>query len=347
MINEIFLNGLLFILAIGLYIILPGYIILTSFGRKGDILDSFFIGISLYFTSTILISIFTNSHTTYRLVYPLVLFIIIVIISGVTKWHWVMELRRCKDYLRSFHTSFSRDRFTYLSILGILVIIMIPYRITHNFHYDDTLHLAYLSDYLRSGEIFPHINSYYKVLLEWGDRSFRINDYSFFVVLYTFPTLFFNVDFTIAYYLWGGILFIVLLLLFDRFVDQFISHSVVIKIIFILSFLFWHHNNPLNFGGYPLDVAKIIFYSGIYYLLKYLDGADIINLLLSIVLLNLSWAIHLNLLITFLFLLPLVSLIFYIGYREKRKLILRYSLGLMSYSSGLVLLLILGTEFIY
>lgn len=347
MIYEIFLNSLLFILAIGLFIILPGYIILTSFGRKGGILDSFFIGISLYFTFTILISIFTNSHTIYRLVYPLVLFISIVIISGLTKWHWVMDLRRCKDCLKSFYSSVDRDRFIYLSILGFLVIIMIFYRITHNFHYDDTLHLAYLSDYLRSGEIFPHIKSYYKVLLEWGDRSFRINDYSFFVVLYTFPTLFFNVDFTIAYYLWGDILFIVLLLLFDRFVDQFISHSMVIKIIFILSFLSWHHNNPLNSGGYPLDVAKIFFYSGIYYLLRFLGGADIISLLLSIVVLNLSWAIHLNLLITLLLLLPLVYLIFYIGYREKRKLILRYSLGLVSYSSILFLLLILGTEFIY
>lgn len=354
MVNELFINSLRFGLTLIVFFFLPGFLVLRLFSKEVALTGCFFAGLSLYYLFSLGIAVFTNDLKMLKIVLP-ILYLIFLIVS--VYYIKIVKRESLKGSVRfipgflwkggNFNASLKPSDIAYYIFWVLIFFLLIGYRLTHNFHYDDTMHLSYLSAYLKEDNIFPYLTESSKAVFKWGDRVFYTNNYGFFANLYLLPSLFFKTDFIYDYYLWGFFLFFILLLLIDRFVSQFISGSKLIRLLFILTFILWHYDNPLNYGGYPLSIAKLFFYAGIFYLLSYIKDSLTRDLVISISIINLAWIFHMNVVVMFIVFTPLLLLTFFIGYRDKRKEIVRYSIGLFTYSTLVMVLLFLSQNFIY
>lgn len=349
------MNSLWFGLTLISFFLLPGFLFLRFFSKEVTFLGSFFAGLSLYYLLSIGINVFTNELRILKIVLPifyLIFFIVSAYYIKIIKRKSLIKgsIKFIPDFLwkdSNLNASLKVSDVTYYTSWVLIFFLLVGYRLTHNFHYDDTVHLSYISAYLKEGNIFPHLSDYSKAVFKWGDKVFYTNIYGFFANLYMLPGLFFKTDFVYDYYLWGFFLFFILLLLLDQFVSRFISDGKLIRLLFILTFILWHHDNPLNYGGYPLSAAKTFFYAGILYLLGYIKDGSIRDLVISVGIINLAWIFHMNMAVPFIAFTPFLILTFFIGYMDKREEIRRYSASLFAYSSLVIVLLLFGKNFIY
>lgn len=351
---DIAINTLLFTLTLFCFILLPGRLALILFKKEVNSMGSFFVGTILFCLFIIFTSFFIEELVSLRIgifiSYSLLIGFLIgylIMTQRVKQLYYGLNIRYFLSKIGEFLRPVDFNDFIYFLTLITLSFLVISLRLTHNFHYDDTAHFTYLSDYLKNGILFPSLLSHSRIIWTWGENAYHVNNYSFFVILYIIPTLLFKVDFIFGYYLWGFFLFSILVVLLDRFVVSFITINKLVRIIFILSFFLWHHDDSLNFGGYPLSIAKLFFYTGIYYFLNYIKDSSSLDLLTSIGVFNLSWLIHINLIVALLFFLPFLVLCFFIGFKGKRRLVRKFSINMFASAVSIIIILFVFTNFIY
>lgn len=353
-IYEIGINTLLFGLTIFFFFLLPGHLVLILFKKERNLINGFFVGTIIFILFIIFISFFINELVSLKIgifiFYSLILCFLIGYLTRnqkIKQLYYGLNIRYFLNRIGEFFWPVKLDNFIYSITLIILFLLVVSLRLTHNFHYDDTAHFTYLSDYLKNEALFPSLLSHSRIIWTWGENAYHVNNYSFFVIFYIIPTLLFKVDFIFGYYLWGFFLFSILVVLLDRFVVSFITINKLVRIIFILSFFLWHHDDSLNFGGYPLSIAKLFFYAGIYYFLYFIKHESLSDSLISAGMFNLSWLIHINLIVTYSLFLPFLLACFFIGFKEKRRLVWGFSINMFASSVSIIIILFIFTNFIY
>lgn len=292
-----FLNSLLILVV---QMILPGMLCGQRFARSSrwSLADSFFCGWVLNVFLAILFMPFVDTTGELALFtrIGLVVFCVAIIISQVLKADFG---RLFGQLMESLRYSFQLPKL----LIGVAVLILFSlFTFSHNLGYDDVAHLHYI-DQVIDGEIFP---VYIDLVKRW--QAVR---YPSFGILTGVLASNITGSGLFLYYLIG----LATLLSFLIKVYEFSSHrysqplhglgcTALVGGLLVIAGL----DNYFNYGLYPLGTAKILFLTGLLYLLFFrIIRMQKMILLIGSACITTSVLHHLNCVLLYAFFIPLLT----------------------------------------
>ena len=275
----------LIILALIFQILVPGWAVARCFRRNVSLSDAFAAGILIATTAFLFFSIFFDGIDTIALAYR-------VTLIGVT----IISVFRLASERQSGHywgseIALSFSRFPVLlstiTICGACLFV-----VTHNIGFDDIAHLKYLAD-IKDETIFP-------VFIEVRE-GWSVARYPMFGLLVKGLTLDLAGGGFFGYYFFGLSVLVFFLAKVYEVVLEAKASSKAGSAAYLISFgilIIGSFDNYLNFGLYPLQQAKLIFLTGIVYLVAFTRDRDSkVLLFLGGALIAASLVYHFNMLL--------------------------------------------------
>jgi hypothetical protein len=264
------MNALLVILALFFQILVPGWVVMRRFRRNVSLSDAFAAGVLIATTAFLFFSVFLDQIDSIAFAYRITL-------VGVTiiSFFRLASERQSGRYWRSEVAS-TLSRFPiFLSVITVLGACL--FIVTHNIGFDDVAHLKYLAD-IKDETIFP-------VFIEVRE-GWSVARYPMFGLLVRGLTLDLAGGGFFGYYFFGlGVLLFFLAKVYEV-VREATSNSKAGSATYLISLgllvdgnfdsylNFGLLDNYLNFGLYPLQQAKLIFLTGIVYLVAFARDHD-------------------------------------------------------------------------
>jgi hypothetical protein len=317
-----------------LTVLLPGLFLccLTGARAKWSTIDAFFMGWVCFFSVSAFMSpwLETSASIAISTRIILALFCFGVLIVLFTK-------KRQKDLLHYFDPRQRYRGWSSFYSLGfglLLSLIVVGYLVGHNTGFDDSAHLEYLSRILKDHVFLPDK----KITDGWYAAR-----YPYFGLL--IGTLAFGIPggVVFVYYFAGISIFVIFILkiyelIFDLTKNQANALLLVIAAVAIL--VTQGNDNYLNFCIYPLEMGKLFFMSGLLYLIKGWNRKEITHhFWVGSGLVTMGALIHLNLLITYFFSIPLLVIVFFCfskgGHNKIKVLCLIVCFPILALPSGL------------
>ncbi|MGC4085031.1 MAG: hypothetical protein QM736_23675 [Vicinamibacterales bacterium] len=152
-------------------------------------------------------------------------------------------------------------------VVAMVVALAALLRWFHNFHYDDTAHLLYLTDVLRENTLFP--DQFFLQLWEMhdprvGDGVLLLSRYPYWSVSYTVLAQLARVAPGDAYLLLGlGVLALTMGQMSALVGRAWSPRSGLLWVVTLLAVSLYVNDNLLNYGGYPFQTGKLfVFLAG-------------------------------------------------------------------------------------
>ena len=302
------MNALLVIFALFFQILVPGWVVMRCFRRDVSLSDAFAVGILIATTALLFFSLILDGIDSIALAYR-------VTLLGVTiiSLFRLLSERQSGRYWRSEITlTFSRFPvfLSSITILGAFLFV-----VTHNIGFDDIAHLQYLAD-IKDETIFP-------VFIEVRE-SWSVARYPLFGLLVKGITLDFAGGGFFGYYFFGLFVLVFFLAKVYDVVLEAKPNSKAGSAAYLISLcilIIGSFDNYLNFGLYPLQQAKLIFLTGIVYLVAFVRDRDSkVLLFLGGTLIAVSFIYHFNMLLLAPLALALGAALFFMERKDRRGL---------------------------
>ena len=255
------MNALLMLIALFLQVLVPGWILLRCFRRNVSLSDAFAVGILIAATAFLFFSIILDGIDSIALAYRVTL----IGVTIISLFQLVSERQSGRYWRSEVASTFSRFPI-FLSVITVLGASL--FVVTHNIGFDDIAHLKYLAD-IKDETIFP-------VFIEIRE-GWSVARYPMFGLLVKGITLDFDGGGFFGYYFFGlGVLVFFLAKVYEVVLEAkpnsksgSAAYLISLGILIIGSF-----DNYFNFGLYPLQQAKLIFLTGIVYLVAFARDRD-------------------------------------------------------------------------
>jgi len=279
------MSALLVILTLFLQILVPGWVVMRCFRRSISLSDAFAAGVLIATTTFLFFSVLFDRIDSIALAYRITL----VGVTIISLFRLLSE-RKSGRYWRS-EIALSFCRFPVL-LSSITILGSCLFVVTHNVGFDDVAHLKYLVD-VKDETIFP-------VFIEVRE-GWSVARYPLFGLMVKGLTFGLASGGFFGYYFFGlGVLVFFLAKVYDVVLEArpnskagSAAYLISLAILIIGSF-----DNYLNFGFYPLQQAKLIFLTGIVYLIAFARDRDSkVFLLLGGALIAASFVYHFNMLL--------------------------------------------------
>jgi len=284
--------------------ILPGLIILYGSARRQcSISDAFFLGWVINILCGMLLLPFssTTEILSINVRIAVVVLCLVTLAISLPKQGFIST---CKGWKKTIAVGFELPK------VGIGIVVVVLYSLfafSHNVGFDDIAHLDYL-DKVLNGTVFP---VYIDLVKQWQAARYP----AFGMIIGVLGSFVKGSGITL-YYLLALFLFIHFFIKVYEFVferNRNVIHALGCTALIggILVFIISH--NYLNYGFYPLGGSKILFLTGILYVLfSRLPDRSWIMLLLGGTLLTTSYLHHLNLILLYVFTAPLLIIYLFV-----------------------------------
>jgi len=264
------MSALLVILTLFLQILVPGWAVMRCLRRSVSLSDAFAAGVLIATTTFLFFSVFFDRIDSISFAYRITL----VGVTIISLFRLLSERKNGRYWRSEIALSFCRFPvlLSSITILGVCLFV-----VTHNVGFDDIAHLKYLAD-IKDETISP-------VFIEVRE-GWSVARYPMFGLLVRGLTLDLAGGGFFGYYFFGlGVLLFFLAKVYEV-VREATSNSKAGSATYLISLgllvdgnfdsylNFGLSDNYLNFGLYPLQQAKLIFLTGIVYLVAFARDRD-------------------------------------------------------------------------
>jgi len=303
------MNALLVILALFFQILVPGWAVMRCFRLGVSLPDAFVVGMLIATTALLCFSIFFDGIDSIALAYR-------VTLAGFTVisfFQLVSKRQNGRQWRSEIALTFSRFPvfLSTITILGAFLFI-----VTHSIGFDDVAHLQYLFD-IKSETIFP-------VFIEIRE-GWSVARYPMFGFLIKGLTSDLAGGGFFGYYFFGLLVLVFFLAKIYEVVLEATANSRTSAAAYLISLgilIIGSFDNYLNFGLYPLQQAKLIFLTGIVYLIAFVGNRDSkVLLFLGGALIATSLIYHFNMLLLSPVALALGAGFFFMERKDQRGLL--------------------------
>jgi hypothetical protein len=313
---NILLSVIWSILSMVIHIWLPGYIILSQFEKNGrwTVSDSFFMGLACLFVVGALAIPFSTSTQSYILIvrsamiFIVGIFLVIVIIRrwrfGFPKFGERKFLQQVYGYLLEEIQKRVPKYYIFISLSTFMLAFL--FVSTHNIGFDDTEHLKYLNDVINKNP-FP---SFQPLTQRWSAAR-----YPYFGLLLGILSFGITGGVIFIYYFTGCAILINFLLkafTISLHNSKQYASSIFVFLAIIVVLMYGGSDNYFNYGIYPLQQSKLLFMTGLLFLFHGLRRNGIsLDFVIGSALVTLGAVYHLNLVLTYIAVIPFVSCFFF------------------------------------
>ena len=296
-------------------LIIPGYLVGRVFAGKYTLTlsDAFFVGWVINVIAAMACLPFADQ--TQELAFYVRLFVIIISLSSLVVLGYRLDTS-LRD--QSIFVSLKRRLLSHkLIIFVVSAVLYLLFVVTHNIGFDDTAHLHYISD-VQSGSPFP---LYISLVENWEAARYP----AFGLINGVLGSGIAGSGLFLYYFLGGGLLCFFLVKVFELIEAQkknkwmaFGGATVVCLVLSVCGL-----DNFFNMGSYPLNGGKLLYLSGVLYILiSWRISKQFFKFILGFSLIVVSFLHHLNLLLLFFPTLPLVLLFTFIYKRSLKSWLL-------------------------
>ncbi len=316
--------------AICFYLFLPGILINLWLcrGRIFAFSEAFFWG-WLFLVSSVCVLIPFASST--KILASLVS--IIILLFAVCCFIVWLRQAVLGEMFKRFYYSIRAISSSHVALFIITLLLFTSFVSTHNLGFDDTFHLSYLLQSVHNTPFhtFIPLSKYLAV---------QLANYPFFGAVLGIIASGTDGSVIFVYYTTGFfVLFFFIVTCYNsiesRCSNRFQSFSIISLIFFFLIFIGW--DNYFNFCIYPLQQAKLLFLTGLSFILLYffLDSSFTSQLFLGFSLCTAAVLHHANLIILYVLLVILVFFVIIVTRRYPRRIWLLLAVPILSLSAGL------------